>query len=219
VIGGTSAGAAIMTRVMIQSGRTEANEGQGFDLLADAVVDQHFLKRKRMDRLVKLLEKHPGLLGFGIDESTFRGWMKEALKSVDTTMLHAQPTPRPVPKTRFPELQADLRERILRGEALESPELAERYGLSRSRLHTAAVIARSVVEDPDSSTVDRASMYCRVESSIELISSIETDLKRILNSNIYSLGPIDRRRLRNILNEAASALNEKESENATASQS
>lgn len=70
IIGGTSAGAAIMTRVMIQSGRTEPTEGQGFDLLADAVVDQHFLKRKRVDRLVKLLGKHPGLLGFGIDEGT-----------------------------------------------------------------------------------------------------------------------------------------------------
>lgn len=70
VIGGTSAGAAIMTRVMIQSGRKQAVEGLGFDLFPDAVVDQHFLKRKRMDRLMGLLGKHPGLLGFGIDEGT-----------------------------------------------------------------------------------------------------------------------------------------------------
>ncbi len=70
IIGGTSAGAAIMTRVMIESGRTDAREGKGFDLLADAIVDQHFLKRKRVDRLVKVLSKHPGLIGFGIDEGT-----------------------------------------------------------------------------------------------------------------------------------------------------
>ena len=70
VVGGTSAGAAVMTRVMIQSGRTEAREGQGFDLLAGAVVDQHFMKRNRMDRMVGVLKKHPDLLGFGIDEST-----------------------------------------------------------------------------------------------------------------------------------------------------
>ncbi|MDB5352502.1 MAG: cyanophycinase [Planctomycetota bacterium] len=70
VIGGTSAGAAIMTRVMIQNGRTEATVGRGFDLLPDAVVDQHFLRRKRMDRLVDLMAKNPGLLGFGIDEQT-----------------------------------------------------------------------------------------------------------------------------------------------------
>ena len=70
VVGGSSAGAAIMTRVMIQGGRTEATEGRGFDLLSDAVVDQHFLKRKRLKRLLGLLTKHPGLLGFGIDEGT-----------------------------------------------------------------------------------------------------------------------------------------------------
>ena len=70
VVGGSSAGAAIMTRVMIQGGRTEATEGRGFDLLSDAVVDQHFLKRKRLNRLLGLLTKHPDLLGFGIDEGT-----------------------------------------------------------------------------------------------------------------------------------------------------
>lgn len=70
VVGGTSAGAAIMTRVMIQSGRREATFGKGFDLLADAIVDQHFLKRNRMSRLLGALGKHPGLLGFGIDEGT-----------------------------------------------------------------------------------------------------------------------------------------------------
>ena len=70
VVAGTSAGAAIMTRVMIESGRSTAVEGLGFDLFPNAVVDQHFLKRKRMDRLMGLLKKHPDLLGFGIDEGT-----------------------------------------------------------------------------------------------------------------------------------------------------
>ena len=36
VIGGTSAGAAVMSRVMISSGRTEAKLGQGFDFLPGA---------------------------------------------------------------------------------------------------------------------------------------------------------------------------------------
>ena len=59
MIGGTSAGAAIMTRVMIVSGRKQAVEGLGFDLFPNTVVDQHFLKRKRMDRLMGLLGNHP----------------------------------------------------------------------------------------------------------------------------------------------------------------
>ncbi len=70
VIGGSSAGAAIMTRVMIASGRTDPVEGRGFDFLPGAVVDQHFLKRNRIKRLTKLLERHPDLIGFGIDEET-----------------------------------------------------------------------------------------------------------------------------------------------------
>jgi cyanophycinase len=70
VIGGSSAGAAIMTRIMITGGRNEATEGRGFDFLPGSIVDQHFMKRNRISRLLGLLTKHPDLLGFGIDEST-----------------------------------------------------------------------------------------------------------------------------------------------------
>jgi cyanophycinase len=70
VVGGTSAGAAVLTRVMIAGGREEAVEGTGFDLLPGSVVDQHFMQRNRFTRLLGLLSRHPGLIGFGIDEST-----------------------------------------------------------------------------------------------------------------------------------------------------
>ena len=70
VVAGTSAGAAILTRVMIVEGRREASFGRGFDLLDGAIIDQHFLKRRHMGRLVGAMETHPGLLGFGIDEGT-----------------------------------------------------------------------------------------------------------------------------------------------------
>jgi len=70
VIGGSSAGAAVMTRVMIATGRTKAILGQGFDFLPGAVVDQHFLRRNRMERLLGVLSSHPELVGLGIDEQT-----------------------------------------------------------------------------------------------------------------------------------------------------
>jgi cyanophycinase len=70
VIGGSSAGAAVMTRVMIAGGRSQVTEGRGFDFLPGSVVDQHFLKRNRVGRLLDVLSRHPGLLGFGIDEQT-----------------------------------------------------------------------------------------------------------------------------------------------------
>jgi cyanophycinase len=47
VVGGTSAGAAVMSKVMITGGTDEATTADGFGLLPEAVVDQHFSQRKR----------------------------------------------------------------------------------------------------------------------------------------------------------------------------
>ncbi|MFQ5734199.1 MAG: cyanophycinase [Planctomycetaceae bacterium] len=70
VIGGTSAGAAVMTRVMIARGNPRAELGKGFNFLPDAVVDQHFTHRKRKSRLQAVLKKHSARFGLGIDEQT-----------------------------------------------------------------------------------------------------------------------------------------------------
>jgi cyanophycinase len=70
VIGGTSAGAAVMSRVMIAGGRGEARLGEGLNLLPGVVLDQHFIKRNRMNRLQEVVRTHPDLLGIGVDEST-----------------------------------------------------------------------------------------------------------------------------------------------------
>lgn len=85
VIGGTSAGAAIMSKIMltgeelnapekrkgdfsyIQKGNVDVTEGFGF--VDNAIIDQHFVIRKRENRLLTLvLEK--GMTGIGIDEAT-----------------------------------------------------------------------------------------------------------------------------------------------------
>lgn len=70
VIGGTSAGAAIMSQVMIASGSQSPTIATGFDLLPDAVVDQHFNERNRLIRSRKAIAEHPQRFGLGIDEST-----------------------------------------------------------------------------------------------------------------------------------------------------
>jgi cyanophycinase len=70
VIGGTSAGAAVMSDVMIQGGNPKADVGRGFGFLTNAVVDQHFLKRNRINRLLGVLCDRPHLIGIGIDEGT-----------------------------------------------------------------------------------------------------------------------------------------------------
>lgn len=70
VVGGSSAGAAVMTKVMIEQGIENAIEGVGFDLFPGAVIDQHFLRRSRVNRLIRLMESHPDRIAFGIDEGT-----------------------------------------------------------------------------------------------------------------------------------------------------
>jgi len=92
VIGGTSAGAAVMSTPMLTGdekhpGGTrppakDSNDAYmtiardnvvtepGFGLLPGAIVDQHFVRRRRNNRLFSLVLEHPGLVGVGIDEST-----------------------------------------------------------------------------------------------------------------------------------------------------
>jgi cyanophycinase len=91
VIGGTSAGAAVMSGVMLtgderrpggdrpvrdSSGaymtiaRDNVVTTEGFGLLTNAIVDQHFLRRRRHNRLVSLVLERAPYLGVGIDEST-----------------------------------------------------------------------------------------------------------------------------------------------------
>jgi len=77
VVGGTSAGAAVMPDVMIVEGDSETNPrmeivelGPGMGFLPGVVIDQHFLQRGRLGRLVSALAQQPAVLGFGIDENT-----------------------------------------------------------------------------------------------------------------------------------------------------
>ncbi|HEX2519290.1 MAG TPA: cyanophycinase [Castellaniella sp.] len=69
-IGGISAGAAVMSPVMIRGGFGEPETGPGFGLLPGTIIDQHFLVRRRQDRLLRVLADNPGLVGIGIDEGT-----------------------------------------------------------------------------------------------------------------------------------------------------
>lgn len=70
VIGGTSAGAAVMSRLMITGGTVPANLDEGFGFLPNCVIDQHFLKRNRLDRLLDVLHRNPAWYGLGLDEGT-----------------------------------------------------------------------------------------------------------------------------------------------------
>lgn len=70
VIGGTSAGAAIMSRTMIASGNPQPVIKTGLGLMPNAIIDQHFLVRNRQPRSIKAVADHPDHFGIGIDERT-----------------------------------------------------------------------------------------------------------------------------------------------------
>lgn len=90
VVGGTSAGAAIQSRVMIGGGKDEPVLATGLDLLPGAIIDQHFLARKRQGRLLQALAQEPGLWGLGVDEKTalvVRGRLLEVIGESAATIL------------------------------------------------------------------------------------------------------------------------------------
>src|ERR671911_605358 len=83
IVAGTSAGASILSALMMAGGTgvggdsngSAARKGMvdvvaGFGLLQDVIIDQHFSQRGRIGRLLEAFAGNPGLLGLGIDEDT-----------------------------------------------------------------------------------------------------------------------------------------------------
>lgn len=92
VVGGTSAGAAVMSTPMLTGdekhpggdrplakdsrdayvtiARDNVVTQNGFALVRGVIVDQHFVRRRRNNRLLSLVLEHPSMVGVGIDEAT-----------------------------------------------------------------------------------------------------------------------------------------------------
>lgn len=89
VIGGTSAGAAVMSDSMITGnqyfpelaaavdtpafqriGRHTIEISRGLGFVHNAIIDQHFIRRQRENRLFSVILERPSLIGAGIDEGT-----------------------------------------------------------------------------------------------------------------------------------------------------
>ncbi|MDX9996239.1 MAG: cyanophycinase [Rhodocyclaceae bacterium] len=85
-IGGTSAGASVMSSVMLTGRARQPRDAEeielsniardiidvskGFGFFKGAIVDQHFMMRPRYNRLISATLDHPQLVGVGIDEET-----------------------------------------------------------------------------------------------------------------------------------------------------
>jgi cyanophycinase len=85
MVAGTSAGAAVMSEIMITGNQLKYPEYSstfstiekdnietrpGLGLVNRAIIDQHFIARSRHNRLITTILEFPKLTGIGIDEST-----------------------------------------------------------------------------------------------------------------------------------------------------
>lgn len=76
VVGGTSAGAAMMSTTMILGGSDTVpsvgriRTGAGLGFVSGVTVDMHFAERGRLSRLLAVVGMFPHELGLGIDEDT-----------------------------------------------------------------------------------------------------------------------------------------------------
>jgi cyanophycinase len=84
VLGGTSAGAAVMSSIMLTGDERRPTRDSswnkiesdniitvdGFGFVDDAIIDQHFLIRRRSNRFISVILEHPTKVGVGIDEAT-----------------------------------------------------------------------------------------------------------------------------------------------------
>ena len=124
VVAGTSAGAAIMSRVMIHHGSAaKAVVDRGFGLVEQVVVDQHFSQRARHTRLIGVLENHPQLIGLGVDEGTsvlVRGNHLRVLGNSQATIFTSQDEQR---GRQVYHLRADDEAQVIvRGPATKDPQ-------------------------------------------------------------------------------------------------
>jgi cyanophycinase len=85
VVAGTSAGAAVMSSLMITGNQKKHPEeeagfttieadnieiAEGLGMLPGVIIDQHFIKRQRLNRLIAASIENPEKICAGIDEST-----------------------------------------------------------------------------------------------------------------------------------------------------
>jgi len=77
IVAGTSAGASVVSDIMIVGGHGDdspqldsVNLASGLGLLEEVIIDQHFAQRGRINRLLMAIAYNPYILGIGIDEDT-----------------------------------------------------------------------------------------------------------------------------------------------------
>jgi len=123
-VGGTSAGAAVMSVAMLTAesrlDRVTADTSkmaQGLGLWPEVIVDQHFIRRCRFTRLLTAVLNHPDNVGIGIDESTavvVSGRSFEVIGQSDVLVIDARNTSKLRSRDGEPEAATNVALHVLR---------------------------------------------------------------------------------------------------------
>lgn len=150
VVGGTSAGAAVMSPIMIRRDKPDLEEGPGFGFLPGTVVDQHFIKRNRQSRLLRVLDSHPDLVGLGIDEGTALvvDGPKLSVMGESQVMVCSPNVPDQPPQVRPLKAGAEIDFASLRSEALTRRPVLE--AVAERAASEADASATAEAEEPSS---------------------------------------------------------------------
>jgi cyanophycinase len=123
-VGGTSAGAAVMSLIMLTGdaqldrltdGATKTAEGLG--LWSGVIIDQHYLRRSRFNRLLIAVLDHPDNVGIGIDECTavvVEGRTFEVIGQSNVVVIDARHKSKIQTKDGEPAAAADVALHVLR---------------------------------------------------------------------------------------------------------
>jgi cyanophycinase len=103
VVGGTSAGASLMGARMPTGDHAPDGDlkvgasptAPAIGVLPNAIVDQHFLKRQRLPRLLCALLEHPSLVGIGVDEEAWALVQKGKLTAYRAQVILARVRQKP----------------------------------------------------------------------------------------------------------------------------
>jgi cyanophycinase len=96
LVAGTSAGAAVMSEMMVVDGEGDATPAvdeivrmaPGLGLLQGVVVDMHFSERGRIGRLLGAIAQNPRNVGIGIDEDTAVVVERECLEVIGSGAVY-----------------------------------------------------------------------------------------------------------------------------------
>jgi cyanophycinase len=124
VVGGTSAGAAAASGVMLTGGADltkvladSTPTAPGLDLWPEVIVDQHFVARNRFNRLLAAVLDQPQLVGVGLDEGTgviVRGREFEVIGAGQVVVIDARTADTPRAATSQPHTTRDATLHVLR---------------------------------------------------------------------------------------------------------